>query len=100
VVGETFSAWNDDLLNALEVKDSGTIKSEMKRLGLFHNYDSQFKQKGKKGLHTGLRLKTQEELDADQKKREAQMKNVTIAGTAETAGMADAGYQDPDAEYN
>jgi len=96
VVGESFSAWNDDLLNALEVKDSSAIKSEMKRMGLFHKYDSQFKKSGKKGLHTGLRLKTQEELDADQKRREAQMENVVIAG----AGMADAGYQDIDTEYH
>ena len=63
----------------------------MKRLGLFHKYDSQFKSKGKKGLHTGLKLKTQEELNADQEKREKALKDVVVANASE--------FGNPESEY-
>ena len=91
VIGATHSAWNEDLLEALEIKDCKEIKAEMKRLGLFHKYDSQFKSKGKKGLHTGLKLKTQEELNADQEKREKALKDVVVANASE--------FGNPESEY-
>jgi phage/plasmid-associated DNA primase len=79
VLGENETAWNEYLVEALEVKDSAEIKKEMKRLGLYHKYDSQFKEKKMKGLHRGLRLKTQAEQEEEQKVKLQAMEGVTVA---------------------
>ena len=91
VVGEGLECWNDDAIQVLEV-DSGVIKNEMKKLKLFHKYESQTKSKGKKGLHKGFRLKTKAELDAEEKAQDEERK-------ANGNPLPSTDYEDPDQEY-
>jgi len=94
VLGESETGWNDELCEALEC-ESKNIGTELKRLGLYHKYESQFRKNGRKGLHRGLRLKKPEELEADQAERDrvlAEANSVVAEANINPEG-------DPDAEY-
>jgi hypothetical protein len=96
VLGESETGWNDELCEALECasKDIGT---ELKKLGLYHKYESQFRKNGRKGLHRGLRLKTQLELFADQEARDKALAEANAVVAEAKVNINPEG--DPDAEY-
>ena len=100
VLGESETGWNDELCEALEC-DTKYIGNEMKRLGLFHKYESQFRKTEngikKKGLHRGLRLKTHAELNEDQDAREASLAKANAVVAEIKVDINPEG--DPDAEY-